>query len=55
MVLDQVRLKSQGLRFAVGDDEFDPHTCLVRRMRGEIVSAAEVAANATAQAFDLPT
>ena len=56
LVLNQVRLESQGLGLAVGHDEFNL-TDLTHHQpdsRAEVVSAAEIAAHATAQALGLP-
>ena len=51
MVLDQIRLKNQGFRFTVSDDEFDlahltGHQANARR---QVVTTAEITAHAAAQ------
>ena len=53
MVLDQVGLEGQGLRFTVGDDEFDladltRHQTDARR---QVMPTAEIAAHPAAQGF----
>ena len=53
LVLDQIRLESESFGLTVGHDEFDV-TDLTHHQadaRAQVVSAAEIAAHATAQAL----
>ena len=57
MVLDQVRLKDEGLSLAVGDDEFNltDLACHQPDPWRQIVAAAEMLRTRLRNAFDLPT